>query len=379
MSGQGKKGDNALGLPAGWRIVLVGPAPPPSGGMATQTAQLIRLLKAEGVAVDFVQTNAPYRPAWVGRLRGLRALFRLIPYLGALWRAAGKGTVFHVMANSGWSWDLFAAPAIWIASLRGVPVVVNYRGGEAAAFFEKAMPRVRPSLRRCAAVVVPSGFLREVFGRWGMEVRVVPNIIDLSRFSGDRETTAGVPGRPYCIVTRNLEAIYDVQTAIEAFARIRERHPQATLSVAGEGDQRETLERRCRELGLAEAVRFTGRLSHEAMAALYRSADLMLNPSRADNMPNSLLEAMASGVPVVSTNVGGIPYLVQDGVQALLVPPGQPARMAEAALRLLDDEGLQERLRGEGRRLVEGFTWPVVAGQWGAVYREAVNGRRMHP
>ena len=94
------------------RVLLVGPLPPPAGGMANQTRQLAELLRAEGAQVEVVQVNAPYRPAWAERLKGVRALFRLLPYLLHLWRGCGRADVVHVMANSGWSWHLFAAPAV---------------------------------------------------------------------------------------------------------------------------------------------------------------------------------------------------------------------------------------------------------------------------
>jgi hypothetical protein len=84
----------------GLRVGLVGPLPPPAGGMANQTRQLAELLGAEGAEVTLVQTNAPYRPSWVGRLTGIRALFRLVPYVVRLWQCAGRVQLFHVMANS---------------------------------------------------------------------------------------------------------------------------------------------------------------------------------------------------------------------------------------------------------------------------------------
>ncbi|RFC36344.1 MAG: hypothetical protein DID90_2727553940 [Candidatus Nitrotoga sp. LAW] len=104
------------------KIALVGPLPPPSGGMANQTRQLATLLKQEGVNVELVPVNAPYRPRFVGHIKGLRAVFRLLPYLFHLWHAAGRVDLFHIMANSGWSWHLFAAPAVWTAKLRGKTV-----------------------------------------------------------------------------------------------------------------------------------------------------------------------------------------------------------------------------------------------------------------
>lgn len=348
-------------------VGLVGPLPPPSGGMANQTQQLARLLAESGIGVELLQVNPPYRPAWIEHVRGVRALFRLAPYALALWRCAGRADVFHVMANSGWAWHLFAAPAIWIASLRGKPVLVNYRGGEAESFLERQSGSVVPTLRRAFCVIVPSGFLRDVFAQWGVRTEIVPNVVDLSRFRpGER-----VPGRVHLVVARNLEDLYDIPTALRAFMRIREVHAHARLSVAGSGPKRGELERLSGELGINAAVTFTGRLENERMADLYREADVLLNPSVADNMPNSLLEAMASGVPIVSSNVGGIPYLVEDGKTALLVAPRDPEAMADAAVRVIGDGGLAAKLRAAGLEAVQRFAWPSVRDELLAVYARA--------
>ncbi len=353
--------------PAALRIGLVGPLPPPSGGMANQTLQLKGLLEGEGHAVEMIQVNAAYRPAWAARLKGVRALFRMLPYLLQLWQAAGRNDLFHVMANSGWSWHLFAAPAIWLGRLRGCPVVINYRGGEADAFFSKSQAAVAPSMRRAAAVIVPSGFLQAVFGKYGFATRVVPNIINLERFSA---AAAAPPGSaPRILVSRNLEPIYDNATGLRAFALLRARHPRATLVVAGSGPLRAELEALAAELGLGASVTFTGRVENAAMAALYQGADIMLNCSLVDNMPNSVLEALASGVAVVSTNVGGVPYLVEDGKTALLVPPQDPQAMAGAMLRLLDQPQLAAALRSAGLAYVQQFTWTQVQPRLLAVYR----------
>lgn len=355
------------------RVGLVGPLPPPSGGMANQTLQLAGLLRGEGIEVETVQVNAPYRPAWAGRVKGLRAVFRLLPYLAGLWRTAGRVQVFHVMANSGWSWHLFAAPAIWIARLRGTPVVINYRGGEAETFLQRAQNWVRPSLTRADAVIVPSGFLEHVFGKFGFATQVVPNIVNLERFS-----VAPVPTERQglrLLVARNLEPIYDNATALRALALVRAHDPAATLVITGSGPLREELERQAAELGLADAVTFTGRVDNAGMAALYRAADVMLNCSLVDNTPNSVLESLACGVPVVSTNVGGVPYLVEDGHTALLVPPGDAPAMAAAVLRLAAEPALAASLREAGLRQVQQYTWHSVRPRLLDVYRAVVNGR----
>jgi glycosyltransferase involved in cell wall biosynthesis len=351
-------------------IGLVGPLPPPSGGMANQTLQLAALLRAEGIEVETIQVNAPYQPAWLGRIKGLRAVARLLPYLGSLWRAAGRVQVFHVMANSGWSWHLFAAPAIWIARLRGTPVVVNYRGGEADGFLAAARRWVAPSLQRADTVIVPSGFLEAVFGKYGFSTQVVPNIVSLERFSSARDPREGTGLR--LLVARNLEPIYDNATALRTLALVRAHDPHATLVIAGSGPLRADLERLATELDIAQAVTFTGRVDNAAMAALYRNADVMLNPSLVDNMPNSVLEALACGVAVVSTNVGGVPYLVEDDRTALLVPPQAPEAMAAAVLRLAAEPALAASLREAGLRQVQQYTWASVRPRLLAVYQHVL-------
>jgi len=120
------------------------------------------------------------------------------------------------------------------------------------------------------------------------------------------------------------------------------------------------LESLATKLGLGDSIIFTGRLDVEAMVSLYASADVMLNPSLADNMPNSVLESLASGVPVVSTNVGGVPFLVEDGVTALLVDTGDHQAMADAMTQLLTDVTLRDTMIAAGRELVEQYTWTNV-------------------
>lgn len=353
-----------------WRVALVGPQPPPFGGMANQTRQLAELLRGEGLTVTLVPTNAAYRPAWVARLRFVRALFRLLQYLFALWRQLGRCDVVHVMANSGWSWHLFAVPAIWLAKLRRVPVVVNYRGGEAESFLARSSPAVRVSMARVAALIVPSGFLQAVFARFDMAASIVPNIVDLSRFNNEGRQR-GVRRR--LLVARNLEAIYDNATAIRAFAIVHRAHPDATLTIAGSGPLAAELRQLAVQLGVAESVVFAGRLDRDAMTQAYRRADIAINPSLVDNMPNSLLEALACGIPVVSTEVGGVPFVVEDGRTALLVPPGAADAMAAAILGLMADAALSEKLINNGLAEVQKYTWQRVWPVLAAVYGQACN------
>lgn len=365
----GKSSASMAGRPM--RVCLVGPLPPPPGGMANQTLQLFRLLSEEGLKVNVVQTNAMFRPALVGRLRGLRAVYRLLPYVRRLWSAMRDAQVVHLMANSGWSWFWFAVPAALVARLRDVPLVINYRGGEAEPFLERSAWTVRPIVKRAAALAVPSRFLQGVFGRFGMAATIVPNIVDLTRF---RPSPLRGGRSVHLLVTRNLEPLYDNATAIRALALVREQVPDARLTIAGEGPERKALEKLATELGVWDAVRFCGRVDHAEIPALYASADVCLNPSLADNMPNALLEALASGVPVVSTNVGGVPHLVEHERTALLVNAGDASAMADAVLRLVRDAPLTDRLRTAGLDHVRRFDWSCVRPQLLGMY-ESVSKR----
>lgn len=361
----------------GLRIALIGPLPPPAGGMGDQMLQLSDLIRREGAEVTVVQTNARYRPGWIGSVRGLRAIARLVPYVAALWRAAGTADIFHVLASSGWSWHLFAVPAMSMARFRAVPCIVSYHGGEAEAFLARSARGVSRALRGAQALTVPSGFLQRVFGRHGIESRIVPNVVDLALFTAQPSHATNAP---HLVVARNLEPIYDIPMALRAFAVIRRQIPGATLSIAGSGSELQTLQRLADAEGIGSAVTFTGRISREKMAYLLGRADLVLNPSTADNMPISILEAMACGVPVVSTGVGGIPYLLEDGRTALLVDSGDAEGMAHAALRLLRDQGLAARMAEAARAEVQQYSWTRVRVALGDVYDEALpRGRAGQP
>lgn len=362
--GTGASADAGTGV--GWpRIALVGPLPPPSGGMANQCEQLLRLLRAEGASVQFVRTNAPPWPAWVERVWLLRAAWRLPPYLWRLWRALGRVDVLHLFANSGWAWHLLAMPALRLARWRGVPAIVNYRGGLAGEFLHRAPSHVRRDLSQ-STLVTPSAFLQRVFQQHGLTARIVPNIVDLARF--EPRPWQPPSAAPRLLVARNLEKIYDIPTALRAFAQLRRRWPQAQLTVAGSGPEGPALRSLAAELGVAEATRFVGRVENTDMPRLYAQADLVLNPTTADNMPISVLEALASGVPVVSTDAGGIPDIVVDGETAMLVPVGDAAAMSAAAAAVLEDPALALRLRDQGLAEVAQYAWPQVRERWRQAY-----------
>lgn len=363
---------NAANDFVGVRLCLIGPLPPPSGGMANQTQQLATFLRREGATIEVIQSNTPYRPAWIGGIRVIRALFRLVPFVYRLWQVTKRVQLFHVMANSGWSWHLFTVPAVWVGVARRVPVVINYRGGAADIFLHRSFRWVEPTLRRATFVVVPSPFLHQVFRRRSFSTYIIPNAVDVERFfpreSNLQDRYPGQNKSAHIVVTRNLEKIYDIPTAIRAVRLVKHRLPNVRLTVAGSGPLRPELEALVAKLELDSTVIFTGRLDNEKIAALYGQADVMVNPSLVDNMPISILEAMASGVPVVTTNVGGIPYLVEDDKTGILVPPEDEHAMAHAIIRILTSEKWARRLSTAALSAVQEYTWPHVRTKWLRLY-----------
>lgn len=368
-------------LVAAWpRICVVGPVPPPAGGMAHQCALLLQLLRAEGLQVELVQTNAPYRPAWVEAVPGVRALCRLLPFLLQLWRAMGRCELVHVMANSGWAWHLFAAPAIGLARLRQRPVIVHYHGGNAQAFLARKPFLAQRLLAASTLRVLPSAYLQRVFAGHGLDALLIPNAVDLARF----QSSAAMPAKPLqLVVSRNLEAIYGLDTALRAFARVYARYPAARLLVAGSGPELARLQALRAQLELEGAVDFLGRIANEAMPALLAQCVCLINPSRVDNMPVSILEAFAAGVPVVSTRAGGIPDMLRHGHNGLLVAVDNDEAMAEQVLRILRDPALAQRLAQAGRAEAETYSSTRIRQLWLDTYQRAVaqpvSGADCHP
>lgn len=174
---------------------------------------------------------------------------------------------------------------------------------------------------------------------------------------------------PRFMANRNFEALYNVACVLRAFGRIQARIPDATLVVIGDGPERAALHQLAADLGL-QHVTFCGRVPPAQMGRHYDEADVYLNAPNIDNMPNSIIEAFAAGLPVVSSDAGGIPWVVRSGENGLLVPCDDDAGLAEAALGLLANPADALRMADQGHLdVTEKYTWPAVESAWLACYR----------
>jgi glycosyltransferase involved in cell wall biosynthesis len=243
-------------------------------------------------------------------------------------------------------------------------IVLNYRDGQAEQHITK-WRTAKPTLKLADRIVTPSGFLVDVFGKFGVRAQSIFNIIETSRFINRKRRKL----RPVFMTNRILEPLYNVDCILRAFAIIQARYPDASLTIAHDGCCRAGLEKLAQELQLRN-TRFVGRVPHDKVPELYDSADIYLTTPNIDCMPGSLLECLASGLPIVATKAGGIPYIVKDRETALLVDINDHQALAERSIELLENPDLVEQLTERGLEEVKRYHWAPVRDQWSALYRE---------
>ncbi len=322
-------------------------------------------MRAEGQNVIFVPIDPAFpRPlSGLRRYRGVRTLVNQGLYLPALRRLASVDVV-HVFSASYASFLLAPVPAMTVARALHKHVVLHYHSGEAEDHLANWGALVHPWLKLAHRIVVPSEYLRGVFARYGHNAHVIPNVVDLSQFAY-RERDGM---RPRLVSARNLEPHYRVDVIIEAYARLKPFVPEASLTIAGYGSEESRLRCLVATKRLPD-VCFVGKVDPERMPRLYDDADIFLNASVVDNQPVSILEAFASGLPVISTPTGDIASMVRHEQTGLIVPPFDPDALAAGVRWMLEHP---ERAREFARRAhgsIGPYLWSSVKDAWAEIYR----------
>ncbi len=349
-----------------FRVTVVAASLRYVGGQSVQADLLQRNWKSDtDVHCDFIPIDPPFPPVlkWVEEIPGLRTLVREPLYLLALWRGLKNTDVAHIFSASYWSFLLAPVPAWWMARMRKKKVLLHYHSGEARDHLRR-FRTARPMLARMGLLVVPSGYLVDVFAEFGLKAKVIPNIVDLSQF----HFRSRIPLRPHLVCTRGFHPYYRVDLVVQAFAEVQKVFPAARLDLAGAGPAEKEIRDLVHQLRLS-GVRFLGAVPRNEIGRVYDEADIVVNASSLDNMPVSVLEAFASGTPVVSTAPEGMRYLVDHERTGLLSPPGEAAPLAANVLRLLRDEDLSSRLAANAYEESSRYQWTAVREQWLAAYR----------
>jgi glycosyltransferase involved in cell wall biosynthesis len=279
--------------------------------------------------------------------------------------------------------DVYSGPAfLWGEAvcrlLRAMdkPYVLTLHGGNLPVYAGSQTARVRRHLAAATAVTVPSPYLLERMKPYRYGLRLLPNPLELSAYRFRQREHVG----PRLLWLRAFHKIYNPALAPKVVAQLRD-FPGIELLMAGpdKGDgSLEQARQTARDLGVADRVQFHGSVPKSEVPQWLEQGDIFLNTTGVDNTPVTVLEAMACGLCVVSTNVGGIPYLLRHEHDALLVPAGDAAAMASAVRRLLTGR-MAGRLSANGRSKVEDFDWGRVLPEWQDLLRSITGrGSRAH-
>jgi glycosyltransferase involved in cell wall biosynthesis len=363
-------------------VVVSGIWPPDVGGPASHAPALAEALRAAGHEVEVVTTAErapapqPYPVRWVSR--GTPAPLRHLAVVREVRRAARRAGCVYATT--------MVRRASLGAALARRPLVVKLvadeayererrtgRFGGTLEEFQAHPGGIRArvlrasrtaALRRARRVLVPSAYLREVALGWGLapeRVTVVPNPAPATPVHPTRaEARAALSlSAPALGVAGRLTAQKALGDALDALARV----PGVELLVRGDGPERRALEERAASLGVADRVRFLGAGTREDVLTLFRAVDVALLTSAWENLPHTLLEALAAGTPVIATAVGGIPEVVRDGENGLLVPPGDVGALAAAIDRVVRDDALRASLAAAAGPSVEELAEPRILGR----------------
>ncbi|MEX2299891.1 MAG: glycosyltransferase family 4 protein [Bryobacterales bacterium] len=335
----------------------------------------------------------------------LGRIARLCDMLGTVWSARQDFDVAHVDVYSGKAF-LWAEAAGNLLRLIGKPYVVTLRGGDLARFARRRRRRFTRILNGAAAVTTPSRFLFDHFeatnqrisriatstatpslrehpaahhrgstgqtiNRSTAPIHLIPNPIDVAAYRYRPRTAP----QPRLVWLRAFHRIYEPELAVTALSELVREFPAAQLVMIGpdKGDGSLARTRRMAERrGLGQHILFPGAAAKTALPGLLDRGDIFLNTSRVDNTPVSVLEAMAGGLCIVSTDAGGMSYLLRHEHDGLLTPCGRPAEMASAVRRLLRQPALAGELSRNARRNAESYDWSTILPLWERLFQTTV-------
>jgi len=366
---------------------------PTYGGSGALATELGLELARRGHEIHFITYASPFRLRGyaervyfheVETTMGRYPLFEHYPYTLAL---ASKQHEVALRENLDLLHVHYAIPhaaTAWMARSmlegegRKLKVITTLHGtditlvGQEASFY--AITKF--SIEQSDMVTAVSAYLRDetyrAFGCVSCDVKVIPNFVNLAEYHPDPARQwegLAPPGHRRIIHVSNFREVKRVKDVIRIFARIRRAMP-ATLAMVGDGPERPDAEAEAKELGVAEDVKFLGRL--DSVATLLQGCELFLLPSTTESFGLAALEAMACGAVIVATRVGGIPEVVDDGVDGILEPVGSVEAMGRRAVDLLRDKNALERMRAAAIARAGEFSADRVVPMYEALYAEAV-------
>jgi glycosyltransferase involved in cell wall biosynthesis len=256
-----------------------------------------------------------------------------------------------------------------LAKQFGLPIVMWLHGGALPEFMARFPNWTRRVLRRADALISPTEYLARSVVPYGFKAQIIPNTINLSEYPYRHRINI----KPRLFWMRSFHEVWNPLMAVRVLARLRSLEPDASLVMAGPDKGLEQSTRQfANGLGLNGSVRFAGFLDGPTKALEGNAADIYINTNRVDNMPVAVVEACAMGLPVVTTTVGGIKDLLEDGETGLLVPDNDDEAMVQAIRRLIAEPRLAGHLSANGRQLARRSSWEEVRPQWERTFQRFI-------
>jgi len=299
-------------------------------------------------------------------------LARLADMVSSTWLLRHRYDVAQVDVYSGPAF-LWAEAVCAVLRQLGRPYVLTLHGGRLPEFSAVNEKRVRGLLGSAAAVTVPSRYLLERMSGYRSSLTLLPNGLELSNYPFRRRR----PLQPKIVWLRAFHEIYNPSMAVRAVARLKDQFPGLRLIMTGadKGDaSKEQTLAAAKDLGVQDLVQMNGPVPKANVPQSLESGDIFINTSSIDNTPVSVLEAMAAGLCVVSTDAGGMPYLLRSGHTGLLVPRDDDKAMAGAIRQLLEDQELADQIQLGARAQVAAFDWSAVLSQWQRLFASVARG-----
>lgn len=322
------------------KVLLIANYKPGTGGISGQVEKLHYYLDKEGVANEVFSTKGSlsYR---------IQVPFKLL-------KVAKDYDVLHVHTCSHWGF-ITTVLGVWAGRRLKKKVVVTYHGGGAEQFFSRHPRLVKKYLCQTDANIVLSGFLGNVFDKYQIPYTVIPNIVELEEGRFCPRATI----EPKFISIRTLSPLYNIECIIKAFKVVKKACPSARLTIVGDGPSRDSLEQFvCSES--IQDVTFVGRVDNARIYEYLNQSDIMLSAPRIDNMPVSVLEGFNAGLLVISSNVGGVPYMIEDEVNGLLFESNNSMALAEKMMWALSHQDESHNMIDNAKEAVKLYSWECV-------------------
>jgi L-malate glycosyltransferase len=296
-----------------------------------------------------------------------RRVARLTDMISTIWSKRKQYEIAQVDVYSGNAF-FWAEAACWTLRQARKPYVLTMHGGNLPAFSNKWPRRVHRLLNSAAAVTCPSPFLLEKLRNFRNDLILIPNPLEVSSFPFVHRENP----KPNLVWLRAFHEIYNPELAPKVMDCLRKIFPDVHLKMGGPIKDESSFSKMksvAKELGVEDRMEICGAISRANVGSFLNQGDIFLNTTYLDNTPVSLMEAMACGLCIVSTDVGGIPYLLKDGNDALLVPSDDAQSMSAAVTRMLNEQGLAAKISKNARSAAEKFDWSEILPRWESLFQ----------